>query len=105
MTACEFIEGLPAKVGTDVLDGLSTKFHFNLTGDGGGEYTVSVADSKMTVEPGLEGEAKCVVSAKSNDFVDVVTGKSNPMMAVLTGKIKISNQGEMMKYAKIFGLM
>jgi len=27
------------------------------------------------------------------------------MLAVLTGKVKISNQGEMMKYAKIFGLM
>ena len=29
----------------------------------------------------------------------------NPMMALLTGKLKISNQGEMLKYAKIFGLM
>ena len=105
MTACEFIEGLPAKVGTDVLDGLSTRFHFDLAGDDGGQYTITVEDKKMVVEPGLEGEAKCVVSAKSNDFVDVVTGKSNPMMAVLMGKIKISNQGEMMKYAKIFGLM
>ena len=72
---------------------------------GGGQYTVKVADKNLNVETGLNGEPKCVVKAKSSDLVDVVTGKSNAMMAVLMGKIKISNQGEMIKYAKIFGLM
>ena len=105
MTSTEFLKGLPAKVSGDVLEGLETLFHFDLAGDGGGQYTIEVCDNKLTVSDGLVGEAKCVVSAKSNDFVDVVSGKSNPMMAVLMGKIKISNQGEMIKYAKIFGLM
>jgi hypothetical protein len=27
------------------------------------------------------------------------------MMAMMTGKLKISNPGEMLKYAKMFGLM
>ncbi len=105
MTSKEFINGLPEKVSGDVLEGLATLFHFDLTGEGGGQFTIEVCDNQLTVNEGLTGEPKCIINAKSNDFVDVVTGKSNPMMAVLMGKIKISNQGEMIKYAKIFGLM
>lgn len=105
MTAKEFITGLPAKVKSDVLEGMATRFHFDISGEGGGEFTVVVEDKKMEVLDGLDGEPKCVVKADAGLLVDVVTGKTNPMMAVLMGKIKISNQGEMIKYAKIFGLM
>jgi len=45
------------------------------------------------------------VSGSDQNFMGIVTGKLNPMMAILTGKVKISNQGEMLKYAKMFGLM
>ncbi|MBK8429598.1 MAG: hypothetical protein IPL27_28240 [Lewinellaceae bacterium] len=35
----------------------------------------------------------------------MLSGDLNPMMAMMTGKLKISNPGEMLKYAKMFGLM
>ena len=66
---------------------------------------VNVADGKIKVEDGLIGEPKCVVRASDQNFINLVSGELNPMMAILTGKVKISNQGEMIKYAKIFGLM
>lgn len=105
MTAKEFITGLPQQVKPDVLAGLATVFHFNIEGDNGGLYTVKVEDGKLEVSEGLSGEPKCVVKAKDQNFIDVVTGKTNAMMALLMGKIKISNQGELLKYAKIFGLL
>ena len=105
MTAKEFLEGLPSKVNKEALEGLETLFHFDLEGDGGGQMTLSVKDGELTAEEGLNGEPRCTVKAKASDFVSVATGNLNPMMAVLTGKLKMSNQGEMIKYAKIFGLM
>ena len=105
MTAKEFILGLPAKAKPEALEGLATNFHFNVEGDGGGEFTVSIADGVMKATEGLEGDAKCTVSASASNLMGTIRGDINPMMAVLTGKIKISNQGEMMKYAKLFGLM
>ncbi len=105
MTAKDFITGLPDKVSPDAIDGHNTLFHFDIPGDGGGAYTLSIADGKATVTEGHEGEAKCVVTANDTDFVDIVSGKTNPMMAFMMGKIKVSNQGEMLKYAKILGLM
>ncbi len=105
MTAKEFIQGLPAKVKPEALAGVNTTFHFDISGADGGQYTISVADNKIESAEGLVGTPKCVVSGSDQNFMGIVTGKLNPMMAILTGKVKISNQGEMLKYAKMFGLM
>lgn len=105
MTANEFLLGLPEKVKPEALDGLQTVFHFDIEGEGGGQVTVVVEDGACHAQPGLQGEPRCVVKAKEDNLMNVLKGKINPLMAVLTGKLKISNQGEMLKYAKIFGLM
>jgi putative sterol carrier protein len=105
MTATDFLEGLPAKVKPEAIEGLATVFHFDLEGEGGGQKTLVLKDNTLEAKDGLVDDAKCVVKAKAEDFVKVVSGELNPMMAVLTGKLKISNQSEMIKYAKIFGLM
>jgi len=105
MTAKEFIQGLPAQVKPEALEGVDTTFHFDISGADGGQYTISVVDNKIESAEGLVGTPKCVVSGSDQNFMGIVTGKLNPMMAILTGKVKISNQGEMLKYAKMFGLM
>jgi putative sterol carrier protein len=105
MTSREFLYALPAKVDPAAIEGLETVFHFDLEGEKGGQYTISVADQKVTVTDGLTGEPKCVVRATAENFISLATGDLNPMLAVLTGKVKISNQGEMLRYAKLFGLM
>jgi len=105
MTSREFLYALPAKVNPSAIEGLSTLFHFDLEGDAGGQFTIKVSEGKMMVSDGLEGEPVCVVRASGSNFISLATGELNPMMAILTGKVKISNQGEMLKYAKIFGLM
>lgn len=105
MTAKDFILTLPEKVKPEVLDGLETRFHFDISGDNGGQYTIAVEDGKMTTTEGLVGEPKCAVKTSDTTLIGLLKKDINPMMALLTGKLKISNQGEMLKYAKIFGLM
>lgn len=105
MNSRDFIYKLPSKVSPEAIEGQSSTFHFDLDGEGGGQYTVRVADSKVTVNDGLEGEPSCVVRASNDNFLKLLSGELNPMMALLTGKVKISNQSEMLRYAKIFGLM
>ncbi len=105
MTSRDFLYALPRKVSPAAIEGLETVFHFDLEGDNGGQFTITVADGNVTVADGLNGEAKCVVKSTGDHFVSLATGELNPMMAVLTGKVKISNQGEMIKFAKVFGLM
>lgn len=104
MTAQSFLESLPSKVSPEALNGVDTSFHFNLD-DGGFQKTLIAKDGKLDILDGLVGEAKCVVSAKSDTLLKLIKGEENPMMAVMMGKIKISNTSEMLKYAKLFGLM
>lgn len=105
MTSREFLYNLPEKVLPSAIEGLETLFHFDLEGDIGGQFTIEVKGQKVMVTDGLIGDPKCVVRASGEHFIQLATGDLNPMMALLTGKVKITNQGEMLKYAKIFGLM
>lgn len=105
MTSRDFIYRLPSKVSPQAIEGHHTIFHFDLDGEGGGQYTVAIQNNTVSVQDGLHGEPSCVVKASNENFMKLVQGDLNPMMAVLTGKVRISNQGEMLRYAKIFGLM
>ena len=105
MNAREFVSSLPSRVAPEAIEGMETVFQFDISGEQGIQATVALKDGKVDYQEGLHGQAKCVVTASDENLKKVLKGELNPMMAVMTGKIKISNAGEMMKYAKIFGLM
>lgn len=66
------------------------------------QYTVTIKDGQCTLEQGLNGEPNCIIKAKSQTYIDIETGKANPQMALMMGKVKVSNIGEMMNFAKVF---
>ncbi len=101
MTAKEIVLGLPQRFKGDESseNGL---FHFQLEGEGGGDFTVSVQDGVCTVEEGLDGEADCIITSTAADFEDAELGRVNRQMAVMMGKIKISNLGAMLKFLSLF---
>ena len=99
----DFLFSLPAKAKPEVLEGHNTLFHFDISD--AGQFTVEVKDGKLAVSEGFSGEPSCKVAASAESFSKILSGDLNPMMAMMTGKLKISNPGEMLKYAKIFGLM
>lgn len=100
-----FILGLPDRIDPGRIAGVQTVFHFDLDGPGGGQFTLQVDDGKAEVLEGLQGTPRCTVSGKDEDVMALVDGNVNPLMAILSGKIKISDPGELLKYAKVFGLM
>ena len=101
-TIQELFNGLPARLKAADAAGKNSVFHFDLSGDNGGQYTVTVADGACKVETGLNGEAKCKVSAAAADYLDIELGKLRPEMAFMMGKIKISNLPEMMTFMQLF---
>jgi putative sterol carrier protein len=101
--AKEFLFSLPGKVSPDAIEGLQTVFHFDITDSG--TYTIALKDGKMEVSEGFAGDPACTVKTTAESFGKLISGNLNPMMAMMTGKLKISNSSEMLKYAKIFGLM
>lgn len=102
MTAKEIVLALPARLKAEEAAGQTGVFHFQLEGETGGEFTVSVADGQCTVTEGLSGEPDCVITALATDFEDAELGRVNRQMAVMMGKIKISNLGAMLKFIGMF---
>lgn len=104
-TAKELLKNVEGQYDPSKVPDADTVFHFMLSGENGGDFTVVVKDETCKITEGLSGEAKCIVKSTDEVFEQVMTGKMNPTMAVMGGKLKISNIGEMMKFAKPFGLI
>ena len=66
---------------------------------------MTISNGKLSLEEGLIGEAKCAVKSSDENFMKIIRGELKPLNALLFGKVKVSNQGELIKYAKVFGLM
>lgn len=102
MTAKEIILALPARLKQEEAQEAQGVFHFQIEGEGGGDFTVNVSNGTCTVVEGLEGEASCVITSTATDFEDAELGRENKQMSVMMGKIKISNLGAMLQFMTLF---
>jgi acyl-CoA dehydrogenase len=82
--------------------GYETVFHLDISGERGGQFTVRIADGNLNIEEGLNGTAKCVVSAKDETYEDMEWGRTNAQMAVMFGKVKVSDLGEILDFIPLF---
>ncbi|MFP4500143.1 MAG: SCP2 sterol-binding domain-containing protein [Candidatus Hydrogenedentota bacterium] len=102
-SVAQFFEEVPSRVDKEKTQGMNAVFQFNITGDGGGEWNVSIADGNVEVNQGTHDSPSITLTATSEDFLSIVSGQLNGQTAFLTGKLKI--QGDMtlaMKLASIF---
>ncbi|MCD8538786.1 MAG: SCP2 sterol-binding domain-containing protein [Leadbetterella sp.] len=102
MTLEEYFGSLTQKVKPEDLEGIDTQINFDLKGK---NMFVTVKDGKIGVEEGAAADAEVNITVKEEDLLSIIQGNTNPMMAMMMGKLKISNPGAMLKYAKILGLM
>ncbi|WP_304233561.1 SCP2 sterol-binding domain-containing protein [Jiulongibacter sediminis] len=102
MTAKEFLETVPPKVNPEENKDLNTALHFDLEDE---QYTITVKEGVAELSEGLVGESEVTLKASPDNFVKIVSGEMNPMTAMMFGKLKVSNPGAMIKYAKLLGFM
>jgi putative sterol carrier protein len=101
-----FERNLPAKLQAkpDVVAKINAVYQFNISGAGGGSWSIDCTAPGGKIEAGTTANAKCTVAATDQDFLAIVNGKLNPQMAFMSGKLKI--QGDMglaMKLQQILG--
>lgn len=101
----EFFQAVPERVNKDKIQGMDCTYQFNITGDEGGEWYVTVQNGDAAVAQGTAENANITLTLTDENFKDLVTGKLNGQTAFLTGKLKI--QGDMtlaMKLQSVFNL-
>jgi putative sterol carrier protein len=99
----EIFNAMPANLNADAAKGMNAVIQFNLTGDGGGNYYVTIKDGTCTVTEGTHQSPNMTMTMAAQDYVDMITGKLNGQMAFMSGKLKIAGDiGLAMKMQSLF---
>ncbi len=78
---------------------LRAQFQFRLSGEDGGDWTLTIADQKCTVTEGLSQKPDVTITMDAADFIKMVKGELQPVVAFMQGKLKL--QGDMNKAMKL----
>lgn len=73
----------------DEAAGLNFTCQFEFTGEGGGDWTMRVADERVQVHPGRIENPDLTVRCKGELFLDIHRGDANPVLAIFTGRLKL----------------
>jgi putative sterol carrier protein len=83
--------------------GVNAIIQLNATGDGGGQYSMSIADGKMDVTEGVAEKPTVQINVAAKDWIDIINGQLDPTKAFMTGKLRIAGDlGLMMRFQRMF---
>ncbi len=91
------------KANPDKVKGMNAIYQFDLTGEGGGERWVKLADGAGEMGTGQAESPNITITMAATDFMDLVAGKLDGTMAFMSGKLKVKgDMGLAMKMASLF---
>ena len=99
----DFFEKFPSRMTPEKLGGWKASILMDITGEGGGQWTVGVGDGKMSVKPEMVPGTDTTITVAAADFAEIIAGKMNPQMAFMTGKLRV--KGGMPNALKLSGLL
>jgi putative sterol carrier protein len=103
--ARKIIEGMPASFRPEKAGAAKALIQLAITGDGGGQWIVDVADGQCDVREETASQPDVTVTMAAADFVALTSNQLNPVQAFMGGKIKVSgNVGLVMQLMQWFDL-
>ena len=75
------------------LTGYDSTVHLDLTGPGGGDFTIRAADGIVRVTPGAPRPAQAAVTMKAVTLLDLLSGRTDFAAANLAGRVRVDGQG------------
>jgi putative sterol carrier protein len=101
-TASELIQGLIASFDAEKAEGIDATLQFSLLGEGGGDWTIRIANKQFQITPGAATDPRLTLSVQQQDLAQLVAGTLDPMAAFAQGKLKIS--GDLGMAMRLVGL-
>jgi putative sterol carrier protein len=100
----QMMKGMTAAFNPAAAHGVEAVIQLNATGDGGGDYIITVKDGKADLKEGVLENPSVTISVAAQDWVGIMKGEVDPVKAFMTGKLKVNGDiGVMMKFQKMFG--
>jgi len=94
-TLKDVFELMPGAFKPEAAKGVDAVFQYTISGEGGGDWYITVKDQKCEVAEGKAPNPTTTLSLSAEDFVKMLTGELNPMAAFTSGRLKIG--GDVMK--------
>ncbi len=83
--------------------GLSVSVYYQVTGEGGGDYTCAIENGVFSLKHEAKPDATSVVVIGAEDWIALNEGKLDPMQAFMTGKLKgTGDLGLLQKFPRFF---
>ena len=82
-------QGLPMAFNPAAAKGVRAVYQFDITGDGGGTWTVRVADGSCTVTSGADGEPDWRLELDADTWIDISTGELMGQEAFMLGRVTV----------------
>ena len=102
-TAKEIIEAMPSAFVPERAKSLKATYQFELTGQGGGNWVLEIANQQCQVKEGIAAEPDATISLAAADYVALVKGELDAVGAFMRGKLKVKgNVGLAMKALNLF---
>jgi putative sterol carrier protein len=89
-TVKEFFQQLPSLLDPDAADGVAVTYQFDLSGEQGGQYTLTVKDGSCSVSEGTHQAADVTFSMSGEDCVAILKGQLDGMGVFMSGRLKVS---------------
>lgn len=98
-----FFEGMKKRFIPEKARGVDATVSYHITGKGGGKWTITIKDQKMTLTEEVLQSPTVFMAARDSAYHDIVTGKLDGITAVVTGKLKIEGDMNFMpKFREMF---
>ncbi|MCL4870274.1 MAG: SCP2 sterol-binding domain-containing protein [Anaerolineae bacterium] len=98
----QIFKNLPNNVDMSKLGNFEATIVFALSGDGGGDWQVNIADGKVTTAKATVEKPTAKVAMTASDYKDMMSGKLNPVQAFMGGKVRV--EGDLNAVMKLQGL-
>jgi putative sterol carrier protein len=89
MTPQDVFDQLAANFDPTGAEGMDATIQFDLSGEGGGQWYVSIAGGRASVAKGKAPAANMTISTSAADYLEMIEGRLDPQMAFMGGRLSL----------------